>query len=90
MLKSLLSKPLRFGLLLLAIAGATSFIAPEFWKKLFSTQGFMPQGDSYLWRPEVVWLHAGSDILIGLSYVAIPRRWPTSSTRRAGKFRFTG
>src|SRR6266571_2631855 len=71
MLKSLLSKPLRFGLLLLAIAGATSFIAREFWKKLFSTQGFMPQGDSYLWRPEVVWLHAVSDILIGLSYVAI-------------------
>ena len=71
MLKSLLLKPLRFGILLLAVAGASSFIAPEFWKKLFSTQGFMPQGDSYLWRPEVVWLHAGSDILIGLSYVAI-------------------
>src|SRR6266498_5631406 len=71
MLKSLLLKPLRVGLLLLAVAGASTFIAPEFWKELFSTQGFMPHGHCYLWRPEVVWLHVGSDLLIGLSYVAI-------------------
>src|SRR5437667_3139605 len=71
MLKSLLSNPLRFGLSLLAMAGAASFIAPQFWRKLFSTQGFLPHGHCYLWRPEVVWLHVGSDMLIGLSYVAI-------------------
>src|SRR6266516_3176810 len=71
MLKSLLLKPLRVGLLLLAVAGGSTFIAPEFWRKLFSTQGFMPQGDCYLWRPDLVWLHVGSDMLIGLSYVTI-------------------
>src|SRR5213083_637256 len=71
MLRSLLLKPLRFGLLLLAVAGASSFIAPELWKELFSTQGFMPHGHCYLWRPEVVWLHVGSDLSIGLSYVVI-------------------
>src|SRR6266516_955022 len=71
MLKSLLLKPLRVGLLLLAVAGASSFIAPELWRKLFSTQGFLPHGHCYFWRPEVVWLHVSSDVLIGLSYVAI-------------------
>src|SRR2546425_10148233 len=71
MLKSLLSKPLRIGLFLLAAVAGLSFIAPEFWRKLFSTQGFMPHGHCYFWRPEVVWLHVGSDMLIGLSYVAI-------------------
>jgi PAS domain S-box-containing protein len=71
MLKSLLAKPLRIGLLLLAAIAALSVLAPEFWRKLFSTQGFMPHGHCYLWRPEVVWLHVGSDLLIGLSYVAI-------------------
>jgi len=67
MLKSLFSKPLRFGLLLLAAIAALSFMAPEFWRKLFSTQGFLPHGHCYFWRPEVVWLHVGSDMLIGLS-----------------------
>src|SRR5881394_3609487 len=71
MLKSLLAKPARIGLLLLAVAGTSFFVLPEYWKKLFSTQGFMPHGHCYFWRPEVVWLHAGSDLLIGLSYVAI-------------------
>src|SRR6266516_2898902 len=71
MSKSLLLKPLHIGLLLLAAVGALSFMAPGFWTKLFSTQGFMPHGHCYFWRPEVVWLHVGSDLLIGLSYVAI-------------------
>src|SRR5438093_1517890 len=71
MLKSLFAKPLRVGVLLLAAIAAASCIAPEFWRKIFSTQGFMPHGHCYFWRPEVVWLHVGSDMLIGLSYVAI-------------------
>ena len=71
MSKSLLLKPLHIGLLLLAAVGALSFMAPGFWTKLFSTQGFMPHGHCYFWRPEVVWLHVSSDMLIGLSYVAI-------------------
>jgi hypothetical protein len=33
---------------------------------------FMPHGHCYLWRPDVLWLHVGSDSLIALSYYAIP------------------
>jgi PAS domain S-box-containing protein len=41
-------------------------------RELFSTQGFMPHGHCYLWRPEIVWLHVVSDSLIFLAYVIIP------------------
>src|SRR5439155_4402809 len=34
-------------------------------------EGFMPHGHCYLWKPGLVWLHATSDSLIGVSYVAI-------------------
>ncbi len=37
----------------------------------FSTQGFMPHGHCYLWRPELVATHVISDFLIGSAYVAI-------------------
>jgi CheY-like chemotaxis protein len=43
----------------------------EFVSKLFSSD-FMPHGACYLWRPEIVWLHATSDTLIALSYYLIP------------------
>jgi ribulose-5-phosphate 4-epimerase/fuculose-1-phosphate aldolase len=43
----------------------------EFLGKLFSSD-FMPHGACYLWRPEIVWLHATSDTLIALSYYLIP------------------
>jgi hypothetical protein len=33
--------------------------------------GFLPHGFCYLWDPRLVSLHAISDTLIGLSYVAI-------------------
>src|SRR5579863_5872569 len=33
---------------------------------------FMPHGHCYLWRPDVLWLHVGSDALIAASYYAIP------------------
>ncbi|MDB6105607.1 MAG: sensor hybrid histidine kinase, partial [Gammaproteobacteria bacterium] len=33
---------------------------------------FMPHGHCYLWRPDMLWLHVGSDTLIALSYYAIP------------------
>jgi PAS domain S-box-containing protein len=33
---------------------------------------FMPHGHCYLWRPDVLWLHVGSDALITASYYAIP------------------
>jgi signal transduction histidine kinase len=38
---------------------------------LFSGQAFMPHGHCYLWTPAMVWLQAGSNLAVGLSYVAI-------------------
>jgi len=43
----------------------------NFFQKLFSSD-FMPHGYCYLWRPEIVWLHALSDGAITLSYFFIP------------------
>jgi PAS domain S-box-containing protein len=43
----------------------------EFLRKLFSSD-FMPHGYCYLWKPEIVWLHAVSDGAIALSYLFIP------------------
>jgi two-component system NtrC family sensor kinase len=33
---------------------------------------FMAHGYCYLWKPQLVWLHLGSDFLIALSYYSIP------------------
>ena len=43
----------------------------EFLGKLFDSD-FMGHGYCYLWRPEIVGLHAASDGLIALSYYFIP------------------
>jgi PAS domain S-box-containing protein len=43
----------------------------EFFERLFSSD-FMGHGYCYLWKPEIVWLHAISDSLITLSYFVIP------------------
>ncbi len=43
----------------------------EFLNRLFSSD-FMPHGYCYLWRPEIVWLHAISDGTITLAYYLIP------------------
>ncbi|HEX3764302.1 MAG TPA: ATP-binding protein [Kofleriaceae bacterium] len=45
---------------------------PEFLKQLVSSEGFMPHGHCYLWRPALVWLHVLSDALITLAYTSIP------------------
>jgi signal transduction histidine kinase len=39
---------------------------------LFGSDGFMPHGHCYLWRPGLVWLHLVSDGLITLAYYSIP------------------
>ena len=39
---------------------------------LFSSDGFMPHGMCYLWRPGVLGLHVASDLLITLAYFSIP------------------
>jgi PAS domain S-box-containing protein len=33
---------------------------------------FLPHGDCYLWRADVLWLHVGSDAVLATSYYAIP------------------
>lgn len=40
--------------------------------RFFSTDGFLPHGMCYLWRPGVLSLHIISDALITLSYYSIP------------------
>jgi PAS domain S-box-containing protein len=42
------------------------------WLSWLSSAGFMPHGHCYLWRPDVLWLHVGSDAVIAASYFAIP------------------
>ena len=43
----------------------------DFVSKVFSSD-FMGHGYCYLWKPEIVWLHVGSDALITLAYYSIP------------------
>ena len=43
-----------------------------FFGQLFSSSGFQPHGFCYSWNPGLVWLHVASDVLIALSYFAIP------------------
>jgi FixJ family two-component response regulator len=43
----------------------------HFVAKLF-TLDLMRHGFCYLWKPEIVWLHAVSDVVIALSYFTIP------------------
>lgn len=40
--------------------------------RFFSTDGFMPHGMCYLWRPDILSLHVISDALIAASYFSIP------------------
>jgi len=39
---------------------------------LLSSDGFMPHGMCYLWRPDILGLHVASDLLIAVSYFTIP------------------
>lgn len=39
---------------------------------LFETTDFMPHGHCYLWQRDILAMHVGSDILIGLAYYTIP------------------
>jgi PAS domain S-box-containing protein len=45
---------------------------PEFLTDLLSSDGFMPHGHCYLWRPGLVWLHVVADALTALAYTSIP------------------
>ncbi len=41
-------------------------------EQLFSSNGFMPHGMCYLWRPDILALHVLADSLITLAYFSIP------------------
>ena len=42
----------------------------EFFREIFDS-GFMSHGQSYLMRPEIIWLHVVSDALIAMAYFSI-------------------
>jgi len=39
---------------------------------VLSSNGFIPHGHCYLWKPELVWLHIVSDSAIAVAYYSIP------------------
>ena len=41
-------------------------------RSLFETEALSPHGICLLWRPELIWTHAISDLLIGVAYFSIP------------------
>ena len=52
-------------------------------RQIFSTEYFIPQGHSYLWKPGMLTLHALANVVIALACLAIgvmllraSRRWP--------------
>lgn len=45
---------------------------PGYLEQLFSSNGFMPHGMCYLWRPDILALHVLADSLITLAYFSIP------------------
>ncbi|MGS2721259.1 hypothetical protein [Paraglaciecola aestuariivivens] len=42
------------------------------WFEQFANPSFMPHGHCYAWRPDILWTHVISDVVIGLSYYVIP------------------
>jgi hypothetical protein len=50
--------------------------------------GFMPHGNCYLWSPSLIGLHAGSDLIIAVSYYSIPLLL-MAFVRRKTEFRFS-
>ena len=44
----------------------------DYLTKLLTHKGFMPHGHCYLWKPEILWMHVISDIIIAIAYYSIP------------------
>jgi signal transduction histidine kinase len=55
----------------------------EVLRNLFRSD-FMPHGHCFLWRPDVLWLNVGSDLLIALAYFSIPLALLSFVRRRPG------
>ncbi|HEX7999853.1 MAG TPA: PAS domain S-box protein [Pyrinomonadaceae bacterium] len=66
---------LNYGIGLLLLAAIMLFLWPGLSSNLLATgdglKSFMPHAHCYLFIPQLVYLHLSSDLLIGLSYVAI-------------------
>ncbi len=62
---------LAYGAAILTITLTLIVLWPGLLNNLLAVNGFIPHGHCYLWRPGLVWLHAASDSLIALAYVAI-------------------
>lgn len=45
---------------------------PDWLGRFLEAQTLSPHGMCLLWRPELIWTHAVSDLLIGLAYFSIP------------------
>src|SRR5258708_37370358 len=39
---------------------------------IFNNTDLSPHGFCLFWRPELIWLHVGSDLVIAISYYSIP------------------
>ena len=53
------------------LLAAWPMLAGNLFANSFGEQSFMPHGMCYLWVPQLYLMHVSSDLLIGLSYVAI-------------------
>jgi signal transduction histidine kinase len=62
---------LAYGAAILTITITLILLWPGLLNNLLAVNGFIPHGHCYLWKPGLVWLHAASDSLIALAYVAI-------------------
>jgi PAS domain S-box-containing protein len=59
----------------------------DFFRRLFASD-FMPHGQCFFWRPELVWLHVISDALIAGAYYSIPLALYYIMRRRRSRFRY--
>ena len=64
-------KPLRIAAAIIAFVVLSLALVPVPLSKLISANEFLPHATCYLRNPQLIWLHATSDMIIGLSYVAI-------------------
>jgi signal transduction histidine kinase/CheY-like chemotaxis protein len=44
----------------------------QFLQSLFDSSTLSPHGYCLVWRPELIWLHVGSDAIIAIAYYSIP------------------
>jgi PAS domain S-box-containing protein len=82
-----------FGLyvaVILAFSMAVSWFAlPQFWSKTLSTQGFLPHSYCYVLQPGVIWLNAGSDVVIGVAYLFVSAALAALVLRSGGGIPFS-